>query len=333
MYKNEFHQKISQNHIFDSVFFYGLSTYMMEYYTHKMINLIDDKSPIKTVYFDDYDFLECKSFLSQNSLFDDNNILVIKITNKIDAKELKTLIEITTKVSNSFFILQLYPIDDEIKYSKISSSAQNQFIKFKNKSTFVRFFLPNKKECLDLLIEYSKQANTKIENKILLELLNINDDSLEMCIADINKLQIYDEEISLKEIADIHSDIHKGNIDDIIIKVLEKKDFIKEYEGLLFVGFNEIEFISKFNNFLHSLVLFNIYIKENATFDSKEILGYKLPKQIEEQRARLSIRFNIKKYQQLLEFLMDIEMSLKSTATIDKKAFLLSKLLMIQMMI
>lgn len=339
MYKNEFELKIKQKHIFDSVFFFGLSVYSFEYYASFMINSLPHangdsiKDSIRVVYFDDYDFKEAKDYLSHISLFSSTNILIIKTISKIDTKELKELIEITTKLDNSFLILQQYPNNDEIAYSKISSSMQMQFSKFKDKAGFVRFFKPNLKDSLELIKAKTDESNLKISPQLIKDLYMNNSENLEFCISDIDKLLIYDDEITSQNLEDIKSPTSEINIDDFIYKVLEKKEIAKDYQYLCLHGLKEIEFLAKFANFVQSLILFNIYIKENGFFDSKEILGYKLPKQIEEKRAKVSILFNMQKYELILESILETDIKIKGAVKIDKKAYLFSKILQIQLIL
>jgi DNA polymerase-3 subunit delta len=330
MYRNEFELQLKKNHIYKSVLFFGLCVYSFEYFVNKLISLIGSKDDIKTVYFDEYDFDEAKEFLSQSSLFSDSNILLIKTTSKIDAKELKALIEMTTKIDNSYLIISLYPNNDDAKYSKISASMQNQFLKAQNKATFVRFFKPNLRESMDFISNKAKIRGVNISSQLVKELYFNNSENLELSIADLEKLRIYQEEITPAHLEEIKLQIFEISIDDFMYKILEKKDIFKDYKYLCLYGLKEIEFISRFASFVQSLILFNIYIRENGNFNSKDILGYKLPKQIEEKRAKTSILFNIKKYEFILNAILGIDLALKGEVKINKQDFLFSKLLQIQ---
>lgn len=330
MYRSEFESQLRNNHKYKSVLFFGLCVYSCEYFANKLVSLIGNKDDVKTVYFDEYDFDEAKNFLAQSSLFSDLNILLIKTTDKIDAKELKVLIEMTTKIESSYLIVNLYPNNDDVKYSKISSSMQNQFLKAKDKATFVRFFKPNLRESMDFISSKANDIGVTISNQLVKELYLNNSENLELSIADLSKLKLYQEEITSAHLEEIKLQTSEISIDDFMYKILEKKDIFKDYKYLCLHGMKEIEFISRFANFVQSLVLFNIYIRENGNFNSKDILGYKLPKQIEEKRAKVSILFNIKKYEFILNAVLEIDLSLKGAVKINKQDFMFSKLLQIQ---
>ncbi len=330
MYRNEFEAKLRQNHQYKSVLFFGLCIYSFEFFANKLISLIGSKDDLKTMYFDEYNFDEAKNFLSQSSLFSSSNILLIKTTDKIDVKELKVLIEMTAKIEDSYMIISLYPNNDDVKYSKISASMQNQFLKVKDKATFVRFFKPNLKESMDFISLKASSLGLDISNQLVKELYFNNSENLELSIADLEKLRLYQEEITSAHLEEIKLQTSEISMDDFMFKILEKKDIFKDYKYLCLHGLKEIEFISRFANFVQSLILFNIYIRENGNFNSKDILGYKLPKQIEEKRAKLSILFNIKKYEFILNAILGIDLSLKGEVKINKQDFLFSKLLQIQ---
>ena len=330
MYRNEFETKLRQNHIYKSVLFFGLCVYSFEYFINKLIALVGSKDDVKTVYFDEYDFNEAKEFLSQSSLFSDANILLIKTTAKIDVKELKALIEMTTKLDNSYLIISLYPNNDDVKYSKISASMQNQFLKSKDLATFVRFFKPNLQESINFITHKANELKVDISNQLARELYANNSENLELSIADLDKLRLFQEEVTSAHLEEIKLQTSEISMDDFIYKVLEKKDIFKDYKYLCLHGLKEIEFIARFANFVSSLILFNIYIRENGNFNSKDILGYKLPKQIEEKRAKVSILFNIKKYEFILNATLEIDLALKGEVKINKQDFLFSKLLQIQ---
>lgn len=72
--------------------------------------------------------------------------------------------------------------------------------------------------------------------------------------------------------------------------------------------------------------MFNSFIKINGYINSADILGYKLPKNIEDERAKLAIKFQNEDYLKMLEFMFEIEMGLKKSSTYDNNSFLQTSL-------
>jgi len=77
--------------------------------------------------------------------------------------------------------------------------------------------------------------------------------------------------------------------------------------------------------------LFHSYIRLHGKSDSKEILGYKLPQFIENERSQLAIK--IKRYDKIFLAFQECEYILKTKSDIEKKSILYSYLIKIQALI
>jgi len=95
---------------------------------------------------------------------------------------------------------------------------------------------------------------------------------------------------------------------------------------LLEEGANEVYLINQITSFVWQLYMFNSFIKINGYINSSDILGYKLPKTIEDERAKLAIKFQPEDYLKILNYLFEIELKLKSSSNIDNDSFLQTSL-------
>ena len=111
---------------------------------------------------------------------------------------------------------------------------------------------------------------------------------------------------------------------------LNKKNINASIEYLFDIGIDEVAIVNEMIRKTYELLLFTLSAKVNGKVDSKDILGYKLPKQIEEKRGMLAVRLNLTQYQQILTALQECEFKIKIDSKIDKKSIFLSTLIKIQ---
>lgn len=76
--------------------------------------------------------------------------------------------------------------------------------------------------------------------------------------------------------------------------------------------------------------MFNIYIRVHGAPNPIDILGYRAPSFVVEEKAKLSLRFKPDTYYKLHELLLDSELKMKSAKKVDKNSILLSTLLRVQ---
>jgi len=75
--------------------------------------------------------------------------------------------------------------------------------------------------------------------------------------------------------------------------------------------------------------MFNIYIRVNGAPDAVEILGYRAPNFVVEQKAAMALKLKPQLYFKLHKLLLLNELKMKS-ANIDKSAILFSTLIKLQ---
>jgi len=320
MYKNELENHIKKGSVSNSIVLFGESSFFIDRYT-KILTNIEDSSTLNLSY-DEYDFKIAKAHLSQASLFGGNNVLIIKSEKKVPKKELESLVELCEKDKNNLFVYAYYGSDHKI-YSK----------GFSKKSTMsVRFFNPKDWEAQNIMEEIAKSKNIKIDRYSLLMILKIHNFDLALSCNELEKLQLYDKEITTKDIENLVSGLGEINIDELIKKILDKKDFKDDLQNILDHGTDEIRIITSITSYLTQLYMFLIYIKVHGAPNALEILGYPAPKFVVDEKAKLSLKFKPTTYYNLHNLLLETELKMKS-AHCDKTALLLSSLIKIQKLI
>jgi DNA polymerase-3 subunit delta len=112
--------------------------------------------------------------------------------------------------------------------------------------------------------------------------------------------------------------------------IFNKKDISISLYKLLELGEDEFSILRAIEYFINQLFLFNTYRKLNGSIDSMAILGYRLPKHIESQRANMAIKIKSNTILKIYEYLLYSELKLKETKAIDREALIFSILIKIQ---
>jgi len=320
MYKNELDKAIQSGKISNSFVFFGESNFLIDMYT-KMLSNIDDSS-ILPFYYDEYNFSSAKAHLSQGSLFGGINILIIKSEKKIAKNELEIFIDLCEKNQNNLFIYAYYGSDHKT-YTKV----------FSKKSTMsVRFFHPKDYESQNLVSLVAKEKNVNIDKYSISHLLKIHNGDVSLACNEIEKFKVFDKAITTKDIDNLVFGLAEINIDDLIKKILNKKDFLPDLRSMLERGEDEIRIITAITAYLTQLYMFNIYIRVNGTPNAMDILGYPAPKFVVDEKAALSLKFKPNRYYKLHQLLLESELKMKS-ANVNKGAILLSSLIRLQKVI
>ena len=322
MYKNELDNFIKSGKISNSFVFFGESIFLIDMYTKMMTNIED--SSILSFYHEEYNFNSAKAHLSQASLFGDRNILIIKSEKKVPKKELDILIELCEKNQDNVFIYAYYGSDHKTYNNK------KTFSKFSTMS--VRFFNPKDYEAQNLVLQVAREKNVNIDKYSVSHLLNIHNGNVALACNEMDKFRVFDREITTKDIENLVFGLAEISIDDLIKKLLNKKDFKEDLKNILEHGEDEIRVITAITSYLTQLYMFNIYIRVNGTPNALEILGYPAPKFVVDEKAALSLKFKPNTYYKLQELLLGSELKMKSS-NVDKNAILLSTLIRVQKLI
>ncbi|QOY52541.1 DNA polymerase III subunit delta [Candidatus Sulfurimonas baltica] len=322
MYKSELDKHIQNNSLSNSFVLFGESSFLIDIYTKKLTD-IQDASTL-SYYHDEYNFNSAKAHLSQASLFGGQNILIIKSEKKVPKKDLDILIDYCEKNRDNIFVYAYYGSDHKTYNSKSAFG--------KTTAMSVRFFNPSQSEAIFALSQIARDKKVNIDNYTITHLLNIHHCDIALASNEIDKFRVYDRTITTKDVDNLVFGLALVNIDELIKKILNKKDFRSELENILEHGEDEIRIVTAITSYLTQLYMFNIYIRVNGAPNALEILGYPAPKFVVDEKAALSIKFKPSTYYKLHELLLESELKMKSSH-VDKSAILLSTLIRVQQLL
>ena len=318
MYKNEFDKNFNSGKVFNAYMFYGASDYLVESYSLKVALQLASGEDIAKVYFDEYNFDNCYDTLSQSSLFSSTNILLIKIAKKLPKKEVDKLINACVINSASKVI---FACVGDVDFKTMAKSFGT-----KTSSVEVRFFTPNDGEALGILSKEASQIGINIDNQALSFLYNMHQKNLALCVADISKLSILDEDISYKTINQHCFGLGSVDIEEFLHKLFNGVNINKDLYFLLEEGINEIQLLTRITVFTQTLFMINSYLKLYGNLNIKEIWGYPLPRQIAEKQAQIATKFKQNDFVYMLNFLQELELELKTNKIPDINGYLQAKL-------
>ena len=319
MYKNELDNAIKAGKVSNTFVFFGESSFLIDMYTNMMSNVEDSNT--LSFYHDEYNFKSAKDHLSQSSLFGDRNILIIKSEKKTPKKDLDIFMELCQKNPDNIFIYAYYGSDHKTYNNK------KTFGKFS--TMCIRFFNPKDYEAQNIVLQVAEEKGVKIDKYSVSHLLNVHNGDVALACNEMDKLRIFDREITTKDIENLVFGLAEVSIDELIKTLLAKKDFTNDLQNILEHGEDEIRVITAISSFVTQLYMFNIYIRVNGAPNALEILGYPAPKFVVDEKSALSLRFKPNTYYKMQELLLSSELKMKSSA-VDKCAILLSTLIRLQ---
>lgn len=317
MYKAEFDKHIQNRTISNTFIFFGESSFLIDMYTKMMTN-IEDANTL-TLYYDEYDFNSAKAHLSQASLFGGNNVLIIKSEKKVNKKDLEALIELCKKNPDNIFVYAYYG-NDHKTYTKAFA---------KTHAMSVRFFHPKDYEAQNIVLSLASEKNINIDKYTVSHLLNIHNADVALAANELDKLAVFDREITTKDIDNVVYGLGETNLEEFIKKLLQKRDITEELQNILEHGEDEIRILTTLTSYITQLYMFNIYIRVNGAPNALEILGYPAPKFVVDAKANQAIKIKPRTYYKLHELLLQSELKMKSAHT-DKGAILRSALIRFQ---
>ena len=314
MYKNEFDNCLKQGKRFKAYMFYGQSIFLIEQYSLAIAQSLGQSDEVEKLYFDDYDFKYAKDKLLQSSLFSSNNILLVKVEKKIPKKEVDSLIEACNLNPDSTLIFACLG-DTDFKTMESSFSL-------KTNSAAVRFFQPTDTEAIKFIEYEAKQLGIQYEISALNHLYFMHKNDLALCVNDLKKLAILDEIITVNLIDNNCFGIGIVNFEDFLHDLLSGKDISEDLNLILEEGMNEIFLLNQVASFVQQLFMISSYARTIGQPNPKEILGFVPPKNIWEKKSKLAINKKPEVFQEILEYLLNIELEFK-TSKIDNQSLYL----------
>ncbi len=318
MYKSDFDKELKKNTIYSSYMFYGVENYLIESYADAIATILANGEDVNKLYFEEFSSDEAINILSQSSLFSTTNILLVKIDKKIPKKELDKLVEACHLNDDSKLILCCFG-DSDFK------SMEASFTK-KTNSVSVRFYQLEEYEAKNILTKKAAELGMNIHTNDLEFLYTMHQKDLTLCLTDLSKLAILDNEITSKTISQQCFGLGSVNIDEFLEKLVLGKNINKDLYDLLEDGINEIALVSRITAFVQTLFMINSYLKLYGNLNVMEIWGYPLPPKIANRQAELAKRFQKEDFLAMLSFLQELELELKNTKVININIHLQSKL-------
>lgn len=334
MYRHDLEKLLASGQQPRSLLLYGENEFLINKYGQKVARSFGNPDEVKGVYFGEYDYERVKSLLSENSLFGDKNIVRVKSDKKILKKELDTLLDAVVRNSNSFLVLEFYttPSKPDWQYQADGKALSGSFKKDKQ-ADFVRFFNPTPSESITILRERAIELELKMSDELLGQVLAAHNHDIALAYNELEKLTLSEDAVSSGTIQKMVYGLGEVKAEELVKLLLEKKPFKEKLLTLLEEGMNEVEIVNILTAQFTQLFLFYAYIKLHGRPDSRQILGYPLPRQVEQQKAGLAIRLKSEHYQEMLFTLQDTALELKTNTHAEKSSLLLSCLIKLQAII
>ncbi|CAA6825739.1 MAG: FIG00469794: hypothetical protein [uncultured Sulfurovum sp.] len=322
MYQREFDQRLKQTFP-KAVLFYGENDYLTDYYINHYIQKLDAKESMLSLYHDEWNFEQVKAFLSQTSLFGGTNLVVVKHEKKIPKKELDILVALANKNEDNYFIYG---------YNGAPKDARSMQAAFTDKKggVWVRFFEPNIRDGVVMLQQKAQQIKLDIDHYALQHLMLVLNNNLSLCSNELDKLAILGTNVTGKDIDRLVYSTAPLATEQLLIDLFNKKSITSTITKLLEIGEDEIAILRATQYFVNQIFLFHAFIKLNGHVDSAAILGYKLPKQIEEQKAQLALKVKSTSLLKIYEHLLTSELAIKKAPNTQKEVLLYSMLIKLQ---
>jgi len=322
MYQREFDQRLKQT-LPKAVLLYGENDYLIDYYIDMYIKKTDAKDSMLSLYHDEWNFEQAKNFLSQTSLFGGTNLVVVKHEKKIPKKELDVLVALANKNEDNYFIYG---------YAGAAKDARSMQAAFTDKKggVWVRFFEPNVREGVIVLQQKAQEIKLDIDHYALQHLMLILNNNLALCANELDKLAILGTKVTGKDIDRLVYSTAPLATEQLLIDLFNKKPITATITKLLDLGEDEASLLRSTQYFANQIFLFHAYIKLNGHVDSAAILGYKLPKQIEEQKAQLALRVKSASLLKIFEHLLESELLIKKAPATQREVLVYSMLIKLQ---
>jgi len=322
MYKRDFDMLLERREIPKSIMLYGDNEYYIDESIERIVELTGAEETMLKLYFDEYDFQSAKNYLGQSSLFGDVNLLLIKSDRKIPKKELTQLIELAAKNENSYFVYAYGGTD----FKSITSSFNT-----KSGAQHVRFFLPKLSEAVSIVQRKAATMGVEIDRYAVEHLLNALGLNLSMAVNELKKLSILSGPIGIKEIDEHIFSLVPVAMESFLVSLFSKRgldDLLRQINQL---GEDEFAILRAVEYFATQLFLFHSHIKLFGTADSGAVLGYRLPKPIEQQRAQIAARISTERFESIFDTLAEGEIEMKRAGgSSQKETLLLSTLIKIK---
>lgn len=307
MYKKELDTKLAKGAEIRSILLYGEAMFLIGYYGQKIAQKILEKDCEKnSFYFGEFDFQNALSCFSQGSLFGNEALVWIKTDKKIPKKQLDSLIKALLQ-NGGYLIVEFYQAENK-SAGEYAADARAMSASFPSslakESVFeVRFFAPNLGEAMMILKESAQNLKVQISDFNLRQILEQQNFDLGLSLAELRKYAIFDQEINSEIVEGLGFSLGSVKLEEILESLLLKKPYFDKLSQFLEQGFEEVPLINEIQKYFFVLFLFSSHIRIYGEASSQDVLGYKLPPQLLEQKKHFAILIKESQYESIFYIL------------------------------
>ncbi|MDR2152125.1 MAG: hypothetical protein LBO72_04835 [Helicobacteraceae bacterium] len=295
---------------------------LVEIYADRYLNALRGDLSVLKLYYDEFNLNAAQAHISSPGLFSDGNLLVARIDKKTDAKVISSLLEIVKKNAASYMLF-IYEAEDA--KAKLASFERGE--KGGEFYAVVRFYPPKTIEAVKTLIDAAAKKGLELGDAQARHLLKMNENNLSFALSDLSKLEIYDKTGS-SLIDFVGAGYSDGDCFRLIAALVDKRPFYGELESLFLRTDNEMEILLELIRSFRQL--FSFFCAMRLGEESRDFLGYALPKDIDEARKKLASRFRRPQWVYIFETLSALEFSFKQSETREKRSLLYAALIKFQ---
>jgi DNA polymerase-3 subunit delta len=243
-----------------------------------------------------------------------------KVLHKISGKEmLYYAINEAKKISDDIHVVLYHQ-------ASLVQETMDKYFSPKTNSVAIRMFSPYPAEALKLIQDEAKLLNISYDISALQHLYMMHKEDLSLCINDLQKLAILDHTINTNDVDQHCFGFNCINLEDFIFNLISLQNINEDIKELLESGTNEIYILNQITTYIQQLFMISAYARTIGQPNAKEIFGFAPPKQIWEKKSRLAISIKPQQYLDMLKFILDIELELKSSKIDQPKIYLQSML-------
>ena len=263
---------------------YGESSFLIELYSKKIARAIsDDTSNHHTFYYSEYALPAVLEILSQNSLFGDSSVVILKLGKKLGKKDITAISQILAQNPTNGIIIEFYQAENKspIEYSRDFKDFATNF-KAAGSADFVevRFFEPNTNEALDFMRQTAQKLQIKISNQNLLLLLSMQNNDIALAQSELQKFAILDSEVQLTDIERLCYGLCSVDVDELLDCLFAKKEVFLVFEKMLEEGVQDLDIVKEMEEYFYRLFLFFAHARFEGKIEAPKILGFAPPTHI-----------------------------------------------------
>lgn len=306
MYKRDFDTRLAQGTIPRAVLLYGESAFWVGYYGELVLKRLELAPEEKSsFYFGEYEANAVRGILAQASLFGDRSVVRLKLDKRPGKKEIDSFIAALEKNPNAFLVVEFYRAENR-GAGEYSQDCKALAASFRGKEAVeVRFFAPTQGEALGVLRNRAKELGLEVQERWLLALLSMQNGDLGLAYNELEKFTLLGKNPDMKDLERLSFGLGSVSVEELCVALLQRQEAISLACALLEEGVDEMALVGEMERFFYQLFLFYAHIRVYGGVDSAEILGYKLPKALEETRSSMAIRLKEGQFFKILTILQE----------------------------